>query len=134
MVHTARMYLQRQLRQWGAGNVYLLVLSRWKVNIAKNIIAVMRLRWNYYEKWYMMYSFNNLYICSIWLIWNNLITYVQLLNIPFLNCKWLGLLCKEDKGLSKLPQLHFYLLSLCKGLLCSDANSACEVVGDQNQF
>ena len=24
------------LRQWGAGNVYLLLLSSWKVNIAKN--------------------------------------------------------------------------------------------------
>ena len=29
--------------QWGAGNVYLLVLSSWKVNIAKNPIAVMGL-------------------------------------------------------------------------------------------
>ena len=26
-------YLQPQLQQWGAGNVYLLVLSNWKVNI-----------------------------------------------------------------------------------------------------
>ena len=31
------------LRQWGAGNVYLLVLSNWKVNIAKYSIAVMGL-------------------------------------------------------------------------------------------
>ena len=31
----AQMYLQLPLRQWGAGNVYLLVLSSWKVNIAK---------------------------------------------------------------------------------------------------
>ena len=27
----------------GAGNVYLLVLSRWKVNIAENVIVVMGL-------------------------------------------------------------------------------------------
>ena len=27
-------YLQLPLRQWGAGNVYLFVLSSWKVNIA----------------------------------------------------------------------------------------------------
>ena len=31
----ARAYLQFRLRQWGAGNVYLLVLTSWKVNIAK---------------------------------------------------------------------------------------------------
>ena len=36
-------YLQLPLRQWGAGNVYLLVLSSWKVNIAENPIAVMGL-------------------------------------------------------------------------------------------
>ena len=40
---TAATYLQLPLRQWGAGNVYLLVLSRWKVNIAENPIAVMGL-------------------------------------------------------------------------------------------
>ena len=36
-------YLQdrARLRQWGAGNVYLLVLSSWKINIAENPIAVM---------------------------------------------------------------------------------------------
>ena len=39
----ARMYLQLPLRQWGAGNVYLLVLSSWKVNIAENPIAIMGL-------------------------------------------------------------------------------------------
>ena len=38
-----QMYLQLPLRQWGAGNVYLLVLSSWKVNIAENPIAVMGL-------------------------------------------------------------------------------------------
>ena len=38
---TAQMYLQLPLRQWGAGNVYLFVLSSWKVNIAENPIAVM---------------------------------------------------------------------------------------------
>ena len=32
-----------KLRQWGAGNVYLFVLSSWKVNIAKNTIVVMGL-------------------------------------------------------------------------------------------
>ena len=39
----ARTYLQLPLRQWGAGNVYLLVLSSWKENIAENPIAVMGL-------------------------------------------------------------------------------------------
>ena len=39
----ARTYLQLPLRQWGASNVYLLVLSSWKVNIAENPIAVMGL-------------------------------------------------------------------------------------------
>ena len=37
-------YLQFPLRQWGAGNVYLSVLSSWKVNIAENPIAVMGLQ------------------------------------------------------------------------------------------
>ena len=36
-------YLQLPLRQWGAGNVYLIVLSSWKVNIVENPIAVMGL-------------------------------------------------------------------------------------------
>ena len=36
----AQMYLQIPL-QWDAGNVYLLVLSSWKVNITENPIAVM---------------------------------------------------------------------------------------------
>ena len=36
-------YLQLPLRQWVAGNVYLLVLSSWNVNIAENPIAVMGL-------------------------------------------------------------------------------------------
>ena len=36
----ARMYLQLSLQQWGASNVYLLVLSSWKLNIAENPIAV----------------------------------------------------------------------------------------------
>ena len=35
--------LQLPLRQWGAGNVYLLVLSSWKVNIAENPVAMMGL-------------------------------------------------------------------------------------------
>ena len=39
----ARMYLQLPLRQWGANNVYLLVVSSCKVNIAENPIAVMGL-------------------------------------------------------------------------------------------
>ena len=39
--NTAGTYLQ--LMQWGAGKVYLLVLSSWKVNIAKKPIAVMGL-------------------------------------------------------------------------------------------
>ena len=34
-------YLQLPLRQWGAGNVYLLALSNWKVNIAENPIVIM---------------------------------------------------------------------------------------------
>ena len=41
--NTAQTYLQLPLRQWGAGNVYLLVLSSWKLYIAKNSIAVMGL-------------------------------------------------------------------------------------------
>ena len=36
-------YLQLPLRQWSADNVYLLVLSSWKVNSAENPIAVMGL-------------------------------------------------------------------------------------------
>ena len=39
----AWLYLQFPLQQWGVGNVYLLVLSSWKVNIAENPIAVMEL-------------------------------------------------------------------------------------------
>ena len=39
----ARTYLQLPLRQRGAGNVHLLVLSSWKVNIAETPIAVMGL-------------------------------------------------------------------------------------------
>jgi hypothetical protein len=35
--------IEFQLGQWGAGNVYLLVLSSWKVNIAENPIAIMGL-------------------------------------------------------------------------------------------
>ena len=38
-----RMYLQLPLRPWGAGNVYLFVLSSWKVNIAENSITWMGL-------------------------------------------------------------------------------------------
>ena len=36
---SAQKYLQLPLRQCGAGNVYLLVLSSWKLNIAENPIA-----------------------------------------------------------------------------------------------
>ena len=36
----ARTYLQLALQQWGVSNVYLLVLSSWKVNIAENTIAL----------------------------------------------------------------------------------------------
>ena len=43
MALNAWTYLQLPLRQWGAGNVYLLVLSSWKVNIAENPIAIMGL-------------------------------------------------------------------------------------------
>ena len=39
----AQMYLQLLLRQWGADSDYLLVLTSWKVNIAKKPIAVMGL-------------------------------------------------------------------------------------------
>ena len=39
----ARMYLKLPLQQWGASNVYLLMLSSWKVNIAENPIGVMGL-------------------------------------------------------------------------------------------
>ena len=33
-------YLQLPLRQWGASNVYQLVLSSWKVNIDENPIVL----------------------------------------------------------------------------------------------
>ena len=36
----ARTYLQLPFWQWGTGNIYLLVLSSWKVNIAENPIAI----------------------------------------------------------------------------------------------
>ena len=38
-INLAQTYLQLPLWQWGIGNVYLLVLSSWKVNIAKTPIA-----------------------------------------------------------------------------------------------
>ena len=41
LIEIAQTYLQLRFRQWGAGNIYLLVLSSWKVNIAENPIAVM---------------------------------------------------------------------------------------------
>ena len=41
--NSAPTYLQVPLQQWGASNVYLLVLSSWKVNIPENPIAVMGL-------------------------------------------------------------------------------------------
>jgi hypothetical protein len=41
--HNAQTYLQLSLWQWEAGNVYLVVLSIWKVNIAKKPIAFMEL-------------------------------------------------------------------------------------------
>ena len=37
---TKQRILQLPLRQWGASNIYFLVLSIWKVNIAENPIAV----------------------------------------------------------------------------------------------
>ena len=40
-VNMAQADLQFPLRLWDAGNVYLLALSSWKVNIAENFIAVM---------------------------------------------------------------------------------------------
>ena len=39
----AQTYLQLPLQQWGASNVYLLVLSSWKVNIGEHSIAIMGL-------------------------------------------------------------------------------------------
>ena len=39
----AQTYLQLPLQQWGASNVYLLVLSSWKVNIGETPIAEMGL-------------------------------------------------------------------------------------------
>ena len=33
-IHCAQTYLQLPIRQWVAGNVYLLALSSWKVNTA----------------------------------------------------------------------------------------------------
>ena len=40
LLSKARTYLQIPLWQWGAGNVYLLVLFSWKVNIAENSIDI----------------------------------------------------------------------------------------------
>ena len=37
----ARTYLQLPLQQLGAGNVYLLALSSWKINIAENPFAIL---------------------------------------------------------------------------------------------
>ena len=42
-IDPARTYLQLPLWQWGAGNVYLIVLSSWKIIIAENPNAVMGL-------------------------------------------------------------------------------------------
>jgi hypothetical protein len=39
----ARTYLQLQLRQWGASNVYLLALSSGKIKVAEIPIALMGL-------------------------------------------------------------------------------------------
>ena len=39
-IDCAQMYLQLRLGQWGAGNVYLLVLSSLKVNIAENCMLM----------------------------------------------------------------------------------------------
>ena len=36
----AQMYVQLPIRQWGASNVYILVLSSWKVIIAQTPIAL----------------------------------------------------------------------------------------------
>ena len=38
-------YLQLPLRQWDASNVYLLVLSSWKLNFAENHIAKLSKFW-----------------------------------------------------------------------------------------
>ena len=58
-IKLARTYLQLPFRQWGAGNVYLLVLFSW--NIAENPIVIMGLlirsglvsycEWEYYLKY-----------------------------------------------------------------------------------
>ena len=42
--YSARTYLQLPFQQWGAGNVYLLVLSSWKVNIAEIISTFLTFR------------------------------------------------------------------------------------------
>ena len=39
----AQTYLQLPLRLWGGGNIYLFVLSSWKVNITENPFAAMGL-------------------------------------------------------------------------------------------
>ena len=43
LIDRAQTYLQLPLQQWGAGNVYLLVLSSWKVSITENPSVVMGL-------------------------------------------------------------------------------------------
>ena len=56
-------YLQLPLWQWGAGNVYLLVLSSWKVNIAKKTSGVMAQ--TYLQPHYGHGFFDNIYL-SAW--------------------------------------------------------------------
>ena len=60
----ARKYLQLPLRQWGAGNVYLLALSSWKVNIAKNLIAKWGCRYvQAVIAWHQVHAF-----CIPWMV------------------------------------------------------------------
>ena len=84
MVNIAQTNLQLPIRQWGASNVYLLVLSSWKVKIAENSIAV-----------------GCRSIRQAWLAWLNfkhfLLTYLRVASsytsrLAFTDCLWRGIL------------------------------------------
>ena len=64
------MYLQLPLRQWGSDNVYLLALSRWKIDIAKNPMPFGHERHNFWKTSTMggqstSFKDNPFYICLI---------------------------------------------------------------------
>ena len=73
MDRLARTYLQLPLRQWGARNVYLLVLSSWKVNIAENLIAICIIKCVLFTLLFWP-KLSWAVIFVVWLIGNGLVT------------------------------------------------------------